>query len=507
MREEAPHMIASKKHAPEKLGRVLILGLGKSGKAVCEYCLGLVGARIDSLTVAAGNEDEQARLFANRLDAENVKAFFNRFDFEERYDLCIVSPGIPQISEFYQNALHASKALISEVEFAWRESDETSQWVGITGTNGKTTTTALTAHILRNAGLRVQAVGNIGTTCIEAVSSGKFDTYVVELSSYQLASTILFKPNVAVLLNISPDHIDWHGSYAAYVQAKTKIFTNSKEGCGSFVFDASDPQARKAFISYRDTVLAKKASSSESVGSMPSRDQMFEYIPLGTAEGLGCDMRKRCGSVHAAFVRDDALFLAVGDEEYRLIEREKLQVRGEHNISNVLAGSAAAFLLGADPSVITASLSSFAPLEHRIEPCGTIAGVSYFNDSKATNIDASIKAINSFEGEPLIVLLGGHDKGTELSSLVEAVEKSCKFAICFGAAGPRFFEALKKTSRPNHLSRTLEDALHKAIELAVEGDRVVLSPACASFDEFSSYEQRGTVFKALLARASEQKGA
>ena len=237
---ENVEMIAGKKHAPKFLGRVLILGPGKSGTAAAEYCLDVLGSRVEVLAVAAGAPGEAALAWAEGARERGAVVLFDHETIEGAYDLCIASPGISENSPFYRSAAAASAEVISEVEFAWRESDASSKWVAITGTNGKTTTTALTCHLLREAGANAAAVGNIGETCIDAVAAGNTDVYVAETSSYQLASTRLFAPDVAVVLNITPDHLSWHGSLEAYAAAKWKVLANLGASGGVAVLDACD---------------------------------------------------------------------------------------------------------------------------------------------------------------------------------------------------------------------------------------------------------------------------
>lgn len=505
------------KHAPEDLGRVLVLGLGKSGRAAVEYLAPLLGSRVRCLCVAAGASTPDSAAYAEGLRACDVQVSFDReqiegsFDLEtcpevedrpegaNQFDLCIASPGISQFSAFYQNAAAASAEVVSEVEFAWRESAADARWVAITGTNGKTTTVALTEHLLREAGMRAKAVGNIGDTCIEAVASGDVQVYVAEVSSYQLASTALFAPDVAVMLNITPDHLSWHGSFEAYVQAKRKILANLREVPEAVaVLDATNDVVR-------ETVRSLRAQTSEERG--------FSYVPLGTKAGLSGDMRVACGSDNAAYLSEDGmLVVAQNGCEHVLVSANDLLIKGEHNVGNALAAASAALALKADEQAVARGLASFAPLEHRLEPCGAIAGVNCYNDSKATNVDATLKAFAAFGDAAPIVLLGGRDKGTDLDPLVQVACERARAVVCFGEAGERFFRAFDcaacsesglEVVRGEHM----EDALDAALSLAVPGDVVLFSPACASFDEFGSFEERGRVFKALVAeRARRAEG-
>ena len=479
-------MMEGRKAAPARLGRVLVLGLGKSGRACADYLRPLIGTRVEELAVAAGAPGEEALAWAEAARADGADVRFDHEDIEGSYDLCIASPGISQFSDFYRSAQAASAEVVSEVEFAWRESAATSRWVAVTGTNGKTTTTAMAAHLLRAAGLAADAVGNIGDTCIEAVAAGATDVYVAETSSYQLASTRDFAPDVAVVLNITPDHLAWHRSHQAYADAKWKVLANLGRTPGAVaVLCATDDAVR-------ERVRALKA--------MPPAERGFAYVPLGTARGLGFDMRAACGADNAAFVDDTGeMVVALGGAEHRLGPASALQVRGEHNVANALAAAAAAVALGAPDAAVAAGLASFAPLAHRIEPCGSVAGVACYNDSKATNVDATLVALAAFGETRPVVLLGGRDKGTDLAPLAQACAAHAKAAVCFGEAGERFACALAPAGVAVERAAGLEQALDAALSLAEPDDVVLLSPACASFDEFSCFEERGDVFKELVA--------
>ena len=503
-------MMPDKKMAPESLGRVLVLGLGKSGKSVARYCASLLGTRVDSVFIAAGAYNPDAEAFVQSLACEGVTWAFGDDALEgvtERFDVCIPSPGIPYWERLYADGKRLSSELISEVEFAWRESAADSVWVAITGTNGKTTTTALAAHLLQHAGLQANAVGNIGDVCLEAVLAGKTRVYVAEVSSYQLASTVLFAPDVAVLLNITPDHVHWHKTLEAYRDAKFKLIDNVAASAKKLALteQASAPVA--ILDAMNDVVRAKVRE----LKAIPDDERGFAYIPMGTADGITGDMRAKCGAANAAFLADDGtLRVAFGGVEHVLGPASALQIKGEHNASNALAAASVAVALGVPDEIIAEGLASFAPLEHRIEPCGSIAGVTCYNDSKATNTDSTVKALAAFPGQRPIVLLGGDDKGTDLSELVAMTYAHARAAVCFGAGAARFFEALEPGVPEGFAlvrAGKMEEALDAALELARPGDIVLLSPACASFDEFTSFEERGRVFKDLVAARRKERGA
>ncbi|MDO4590945.1 MAG: UDP-N-acetylmuramoyl-L-alanine--D-glutamate ligase [Slackia sp.] len=477
--------MAGRKAARTSLGDVLVLGLGKSGKAVVEYCLGLLGGRVSSLTIAAGEHNEAAVASAKDYERRGAKVYFDRYTFdEERYDLCIASPGISQFSRFYENAQAASACIVSEVEFAWRESRADTRWIAVTGTNGKTTTTTLITHILDEAGERVAAVGNIGNTCIEAVAADAADVFVAEVSSFQLASMELFAPQVAVLLNITPDHLYWHMTFDAYVEAKRNVYRRLSDTRGTLVIDGVCDVTRACIKDFKD-----------------DPDRAFDYIPIGCAQGVDASMKEACGSENAAWLHDGMLRVEYGGEAMELIAASSLRIKGAHNASNALAAASAALAAGVPVECVRRALRSFEPLEHRLEPCGIIDGVSFFNDSKATNVDATCKALSAFAPDTAVFLLGGHDKGTDLDALVADASRVCRAVVCFGAAGERFERAFAAVHDAVEVVRAahMEDALDAAMALAHPGDSVVLSPACASFDEFDSFEHRGRVFKQLVA--------
>ena len=366
---------------------------------------------------------------------------------------------------------------MGEPEFAYQESP--SQWIGITGTNGKTTTTSLTTSILQYAGLDASAVGNIGLTITDQLAERKPKSwFVAELSSFQLATTQKLHPHVAMLLNITPDHLEWHGSLEAYAAAKEKIFAN---------LDAND----LAIVSDLDEFCQDVSSRLEARG--------IAVCHLAQTDP---------GTQNAAFVRNGALVVRLSGKEMELVAADALHIRGAHNALNALAAAACGLFLGLDIVSIRHALLDFMPLEHRIEPVDTVNGVLYVNDSKATNTDSVEKSLTSFPGKDVILLLGGHDKGTELDEFAQKVSATCAYAICFGEAGPRFAEALRRVSC-SHAEVVEEPHMHEAFDRAVElarpGSVVLLSPACSSFDEFTGMAQRGRVFKQLVADLAQKE--
>ena len=412
------------KHTNERLGTVLVLGKGVTGRAVFEYL-----------------KSQNTRLFELDFLDEST------FDEKKKYDLTIASPGISEFSQLYLKAKHNSAEIISEIEFAWRESEVDSRWIAITGTNGKTTTTALTEHILKEAGKKSVAVGNIGDTCISRVD-GTRKIYVAECSSYQLASTRDFAPDACAILNITPDHVKWHKNLDNYASAKFKIFENVKDDENSLVFVEDSLRLK---VGAHECVLETDATS------------------------------PYCELVHEV--------------------SDGMQIKGGHNIQNAVCAATLASHFGADKEIIKEALCSFAPLEHRIELCGNVNGVAFYNDSKATNVDSTVKALSAFPKGNVHLLLGGTDKMSELEPLVKACQGVVRHVVCYGDAKSRFlnaFNQLKKMGVKVSVSEHLKDAFECAKGDAKEGDVVLLSPACASFDEFSGFEERGDFFKKLV---------
>lgn len=454
---------------------LLVLGQGGTGLEVASWAAAHLGDRVASVTVYGGASSAPTDR-THALEAEGVRFVFGTEEVAGSYDLCVASPGISEFGAFFRSARAASQEIMGEPEFSWRLSPD--RWCAITGTNGKTTVTSLVNELLLSSGMRSAAVGNIGTAPIREVDlREKGEWFVAELSSYQLATTREFHPRVAVLLNLTPDHLSWHRSHENYALAKIRALRN---------MDASDI----AIVNVEDEGLAAYSDRID----VPGR----RVLGFGLSD---------CGSEDAAFVRDGVLVVRLHDVEHALVDVSELQIVGSHNVLNALAASAAALACGADDDGVRSGLRSFAPLPHRLEPVGVVDGIRYVNDSKATNTDAVVKALEAFAGERVVLLLGGSDKGTPLEEFMADVASSASCVVCFGDARGRFRTALMDAPGSGDIdvaeADDLRDAVDVARSLAQRGDTVLLSPACASFDEFSSFEERGEAFRSYVAVLAE----
>ena len=447
-----------------------MLGLGKTGEAAARYLAGLLGSRVSSVTLYGGARSTEGPA-TRELEELGVRVVLGTEEVAGDYDLVVASPGIPEHSAFAEAARACSKEFIGEPELAWRESPW--RWLAITGTNGKTTTTALTTELLRAAGEDAISVGNIGTLAIGEVPNRPLDRwFVAELSSFQLAESELLHPRAAALLNVTPDHLSWHGSLENYAAAKEKAFQNLDEGDLAVVSD-------------------EDAWCREIIERLEARGLRVAHVHVAGDPGTSC----------AAFRREGRLVVRLDGVEHELVNADDLNIRGDHNVQNALVAAAMVLEAGASPEAVCEGLRAFAPLEHRNEPCGELAGVRFFNDSKATNTDAVEKALGAFEPGSIVLLMGGHDKGTDLTTVAAAAAQTARVVVCFGDAGERIAQAVEAAGGTVQVLRAahLADALDVACDVAQVGESVLLSPACSSFDEFKSFEERGRVFKRLVA--------
>jgi UDP-N-acetylmuramoylalanine--D-glutamate ligase len=455
-------------------GDILVVGLGVSGEAAAAYCATRAASGDPvRVTVVDSGDSDALEIRAKRLRGLGVDVRLGTSMLCGPFDLAITSPGIPPHAELMAGVRNAAAEVISELEFAYRRSG--CQWLAVTGTNGKTTATSLLGHLLSGAGISATVVGNIGTPAISAVDEiGPAGVLVAEVSSFQLALTRRFHPRVAVLLNITPDHLDWHGDIETYAADKARVF--ARQGADdTAIIDGDDPGAARLIDGVRSRGVRVVEVS-------------IERVPDGGA-GLSAD---------------GMLTLDATSGPVTLIHRDDLLILGDHNVSNALAAAAAAHAFGAAPGHISAGLRTFEPIEHRLEPVGVLGGVEYFNDSKATNPDAALKALASFPGRPVMMLLGGRNKGSSFSELGGAMARAGARAIVFGEAADQIAGDLGQSGVQFEQAAGLPDAVRTAAALAQPGSAVLLSPACASFDEFSGYAERGRVFRHLVHEIGER---
>jgi UDP-N-acetylmuramoylalanine--D-glutamate ligase len=444
--------------------RVLVVGLARTGIVTALFSAGY-GA-----TVTATDERPETELqeTAAKLRAAGVKLELGGHHAESflDQDLIVVSPGVPPKMPELELARARGTSVWSEIELAWRFLR--GKLVAITGSNGKTTTTSLVAHILQTAGIPTLIGGNIGLPLLALVENSMDTTVTVaEISSFQLETIEKFRPEIGVLLNLTPDHLDRHGSFDEYAQAKMRMFENQLER-DIAILNADDPEITKR---------------------MPTKPHIFWF-----------SRQKRVAA--GAFLRDEQIFFRNEGSEVALARRDEISLRGEHNVENVLAACVAAYLAGADPAAIASGIKTFKGVEHRLEFVAEVSGVRFYNDSKATNVDAAVKAIEAFPG-PLIVILGGKDKGSPYTPLRELLRERARLAILIGAAADKIAEDLGDTI-PLTNAGTLDRAVQVAMQNAEPGYTVVLAPACSSFDQFENYEHRGRAFKELVASLENQ---
>ena len=449
--------------------RVLVVGLGKSGVASALF-LKAHGARV---TVSdAKPQDQLANEIPILLDhGIAVETGGHGQRTFQGQDLIVVSPGVPLDAQPLLQARALGETIIGEIELAAQFLQ--GRIVAITGSNGKTTTTTLTGEIITASGFAAVVGGNIGTPAISLVEqTTPASIAVLEVSSFQLETIQTFRPKIAVVLNVTPDHLDRHRSFAAYTDAKACIFENQKSDDFA-VLNADDPTCME---------LAARTSA-----------QVFWFS------------RKKEVKQGAYVHEEQILFRGTGGRQKIMLVSE-IPLKGAHNVENTLAAVCSAALLGCDPAKIRRAVMAFKAVEHRLEFVATVRGVEYYNDSKATNVDATIKALESFPAN-IHLILGGKDKGSDYSVLNDLLRQRVKFVYTIGAAAEKIESQIlsSKNGGPEIVhAQTLESAVKRAEGSAQPGDIVLLAPACASFDQFRNYEHRGKVFKETVRALAEQ---
>ena len=443
------------------MARIVVLGGAESG----------VGAAV--LAKVKGND---VFLSDKGKIKEEYASMLRKWDipFEEGHhteelilnaDEVVKSPGIPGTVPMVQKLRDQGTHIVSEIEFASRY--DSAKKICITGSNGKTTTTSLIYYLLQNAGLNVGLGGNIGKSYAYQVATEHFDYYVLEISSFQLDDVYDFKPDIAIITNITPDHLDrYDHKMENYVAAKFNITKNlTRDDC--FIFDSDDDIT----IGHLDNIILR-----------------CKMLPFSQEKEVE----------QGAFLRDDKIVLRYEEEETDLYLQE-LALGGKHNIYNSMAAALAAKASGIDNEVIRNSLATFQPIEHRLEPVLSIKDVLYINDSKATNIDSAWYALEC-QKRPVVWIVGGTDKGNDYSILNDLVREKVKAIVCLGVDNAKIHAAFGSMGKPMTDALSAEEAVRKSAEFAEPGDVVLLSPCCASFDLFKNYEDRGQQFKEAVRK-------
>jgi UDP-N-acetylmuramoylalanine--D-glutamate ligase len=438
---------------------VLVVGLGKSGVASALF-LQARGAHVAVSDTKSPDQlkEEIPLLLDHGITVETGGHGERTFRGQ---DLIVVSPGVPYDAPPLVQARLQGEPVIGEIELA--AENLRGSIIAITGSNGKTTTTTLVGEILAAAGVKTLVGGNIGTPAISLVERATDETVtVLEVSSFQLETIATFRPKVAVILNVTPDHLDRHRTFDAYVNAKARVFEN-QQGTDFAVLNEDDETCTKL----ADLVKAP----------------LFWF-----------SRKKEVGQ--GAFVSDGRILFrdAHGQAEIMLVS--EIPLKGAHNVENVLAAVCTSALMGCPPAEIRLAVKIFKAVEHRIEYVATINGVEYYNDSKATNVDATIKALESFP-KNIHLILGGKDKGSPYTVLRDLLRERVKRVYTIGAAALKIEAEIKGATEVVH-AETLENAIKRAHGVAQPGDVVLLAPACASFDQFKSYEHRGRLFKDVV---------
>jgi UDP-N-acetylmuramoylalanine--D-glutamate ligase len=451
---------------------VAILGFAKSGQALAR-ALAQRGVALTVGDAKPRSSFDQAEITG--FEAAGVRFFFDgpaEEGFLDQAEWLAISPGVPMTSPLVVSARRRGMEVLAEIEIAFRiaeaEVEGKNRWVAITGTNGKSTTTAWIAEILRRAGRPVALAGNIGTPLSAFLSERAPRDFVCEVSSFQLEAVERFAPHVAVLTNITPDHLDRHESFEDYTRLKRRIFENQKPEDFAVV-NADDPASRPIAMTARRAAFSRR-----------------ERVPGG------------------AWIEDGFLVSEAAGPRRVVLAEKDLALAGAHNAENALAALAAADCLRTPNPAIVAGLTRFEGLPHRTELVAESGGVRWVDDSKGTNVDATKKSLEGFGSARVLLILGGRDKHGDFSALAPAVARVCRQVLTVGEAAQTIEKALAGIV-PFERAGTMDRAVQRAASLARKGDTVLLSPACASFDQYRNYEERGDHFAALARRAARER--
>ena len=436
--------------------KALILGCSVSGLAAAKY---LLKTGFNVYISDFGKLPEKYEAEVEQLKAKNVKFEFggHTVDFMKNAGFAVTSPSIPNNAPVYEILRNLGIKVISELDLAYRYTENKNSFIGITGTNGKTTTTSAVSYLLSQK-YNAPACGNIGKPPVSFILE-KPDWFVTEVSSFQLEKSKEFRAHIACWTNFTPDHITWHGSLDAYFNAKAKMFLN---------------QTRDdyAILNGQDKKLTEFA------GKCPGKVFVFDK-----------ERDDNC-----SFIKNDALYIKIDGQEEEIIKLSECNLSGHHNYQNLMCAILISKLAGLTAELIRDGLRTFTPPEHRMEKFAQFNGITFFNDSKATNPESAIAAIDAFSNQNVALIAGGRDKLTSLDEFCKSINNHITSVVLIGEATERFDKALSASGFKNiYKENSLQSAVDKCI--ALKPDAILLSPACASFDMFSGYEERGKVFK------------
>jgi UDP-N-acetylmuramoylalanine--D-glutamate ligase len=446
------------------MGKILIIGAARSGYAAMKYCLKRDISVVITDTRSYEDIKKEYLDIDEYIENKKVTALFGEqppFSVLDGIDEMIVSPGVPLLIDIIQEGVSRGIPLVGELEYAFRNTK--GSFVGVTGTNGKTTTTTLTGELFKAGGYPTYVVGNIGEPVINHISdSNEEDVFVTEVSSFQLETISDFHPHIAAILNITPDHLNRHITMDNYAYAKARIFEN--QTVDDYIVLNWDDFAVRAF--------GENANSSAYYFSI--QDEIDQ----------------------GGYYKDGTLYLKVDGQIYELCKKEELKIFGMHNVQNVLAASIMAYLGGVtDITVIKEVITSFGGVSHRLEFVARIKDVMYINDSKGTNTDATITALKAFDS-PVILFLGGYDKKVSFEPLMPLIMEKVKKVFVIGQTRKQLIDTFEKYEYEKYEPiKDYHEGIKKAYEIAEAGDVVMLSPACASWGMFDNFEDRGNLFK------------
>lgn len=436
--------------------KLVVLGAGESGVGTA-----ILGKK-QGYSVFVSDKGAISEKYKNVLLHHQIAFEENQHTTSEllNADIVMKSPGIPEKVEIVQKIIKKGIKVISEIEFASWFSNAV--FVGITGSNGKTTTTLLIYHVLKKGGLNVGLAGNIGKSFAQQVAEQNHDVYALEISSFQLDGIEEFVPHIAILTNISPDHLDRYDyQYEKYIDSKFRITVNQTEN-DFLIYDADDVEINKW---------------------LEKNNTKAQLLPFSIEKELS----------KGAYLKNDTIYIKIDKEEFTM-DTNKIAIQGKHNMKNVMASAMASSLLKIRKSTIRESMEDFEGAEHRLENVLKVNGVQYINDSKATNVNATFYALESMK-TPTVWIVGGVDKGNDYHELMPFVREKVKAIICLGIDNQKIIDAFSNVIDVIVETNNAKQAVIEAYKHAIKGDTVLLSPACASFDLFENYEDRGRQFK------------